>query len=53
MGSIYCKKLAVDVYLEQPAVRPTTDGPGPQQELAWCVFVYVGISLINKLTNWA
>ena len=29
---------------------PPTPGPGPQQELDWCVFVCVAISLIDKST---
>ena len=32
---------------------PPTPGAGPQQELDWCVFVCVGISLIDKSTHWA
>jgi len=37
---------------DQPSVPPTL-GPGPQQELDWCVFVCVGIRLIDKSTQWA
>ena len=51
--SINCEELAVasaDVDLEQPPLPPTPD-PGPQQELNWCVFVCVGISLIDKSTH--
>ena len=36
----------------QPSVPPTP-GPCPQQELDWCVFVCVDISLIDKSTHWA
>ena len=45
--SINCEELAaasVYVDLDQPPVPPTA-GPGLQQELDWCVFVCVGISL--------
>jgi len=51
--SINYEELAAasaDVDLEQPAVPQT---PGPQQELDWCVFVCVGISLIDMSTYWA
>jgi len=57
--SINCEELAAAsayVDLEQPPVPPTTD-PGAQQlveqELDWCVFVCVGIILIDKSTHWA
>jgi len=50
--SIICKELAAasaDVDLDQPPVPQT---PGPQQELDWCVFVCLGISLIDKSAHW-
>ena len=53
--SINCEELAAasaDVDPEQPPV-PLKPSPGPQQELDWCVFVCVGISLIDKSTHWA
>jgi len=53
--SINCEELAAasaEVHLKQPPVPPTP-GPGPQQELDLCVFVCVGISLIDKSTYWA
>ena len=51
--SINCEELAVgsaDVDPEQPPMPPTP-GPGPQQVLDCCVFVCVGISLIDKSTH--
>jgi len=40
--SINCEESAAsaDVDIEQPPM-PQTPGPGPQQELDWCVFVLV------------
>ena len=52
---INCENLAsesADVNPEQPPV-PLTPDPGPQQELHSCVFVCVGISLIDKSTRGA
>jgi len=43
--SINCEELAAATYFATP-------GPDPQQELDWCVFVRVGISLIDKSTHW-
>ena len=51
--SINCKELAAaSAYVEpeQPPVPPTL---GPQEELDWCVFVFAGISLIDKSTHWS
>ena len=53
--SINCDELAVEgahMDPEKPPVPPIPD-PGPQQELDWCVFVYVGIRLIDKSTHGA
>jgi len=53
--TINCEELApASAYmdLEQSPV-PLTHSPGSQQELDWCVFVCVGISLIDKSTHWA
>jgi len=53
-GSINCEELAAasaDVHQEQPPV-PQTSGPSLQQQLDWCVFVYVGITLIVMSTHW-
>jgi len=52
--SINCEELAAasaGVGLDQPPVPPTS-GPRTQQELDWCVFVCVGICLIDKSTHW-
>jgi len=53
--SINCEELAaarVYVDLEQPPVPPTP-GLSLQQWLYWCVFVCVGIRLIDMSTHWA
>ena len=53
--NINCEVLAAagaDMDLEQPPVPPTPS-TGPQQELDWCVYVCVGISLIKKSTHCA
>ena len=53
--SINCEELAAtSAYVdpEQPPVPPIP-GSDPQQELGWCVFVCVGISLTDKSTHWA
>ena len=50
-GSINCGQLAAaSAYVnpEQSHVPPT---PGPLQELDWCVFICVSISLIDKSTH--
>jgi len=52
--SIKCEELAVGsayVHPEQPHVS-LKPGPGRQQELDWCVFVCVGINLIDKSIHW-
>jgi len=53
--SINCEKISAasaSVHLEQPPM-PSTPDLGAQQELNWCVFVCVGISLIDKSRHWA
>jgi len=53
--SLNCEELAAaSAYVDPEQLPvPPTPGAGPQQELDWCVFVCVGISLIDKSTHWA
>jgi len=46
--SINCEELAAASAHMNPEQTPS-----PQQELDWCFFVCVGITLIDKSTHWA
>jgi len=52
-----CKKVTDSINCEElAAARVYMDpeqSPSPQEELDWCVFVCVGINLIDKSKHWA
>jgi len=53
--SINCEELAAkSAYMDsEQAPEPPRLSSSPQKVLDWCVFVCVGINLIDKLTHWA
>jgi len=48
IDSINCEALAAASAHMDPEQQPVPLIPRPQQELDWCVYVCVGISLIDK-----
>jgi len=50
--SINCDELAAaSAYVDPEQLHvPPTPTSGPQQELDWCVFIRVGVSLIDEAT---
>jgi len=51
--SINCEELVAESAYVDPeqSLVPPTPGPDLQQEMDWCVFVCVGISLVDKSTE--